>query len=172
MQQPVGSLRPVSSTEDRTLYAYRPRRRTVRGVVWLALSLLMVAGAMVLALRVGEWYGWMTGIVPLILASAAGFCGMLDLLNRPLFQIEVDRRARTIALMVPREQGQALLKVQFGDVSSVELKEKGPPPAWNVALLIKGSRRIGLGVSDDPAESEQLATRFSELIGVDVVRTR
>jgi hypothetical protein len=170
MEQPLGSLRPDSTTEDRTLYGYRRKRRAARGAAWVALALLLVSGAIVLSLRVGQWYGWITGIVPLVLASAAAFIGMLDLLNRPLFQIEVDRRARTLALMVPREQGQALLKVRFDDISSVELREKGPPPLWNVTVLIKGGRRIGLGLSDDRAEAEAVATRFAELMGVDIVR--
>src|SRR5258708_961446 len=101
VNEPLGSLEPVSTTEDRTLYAYRPKRRTARGVVWMLLALLLVALAMFVSVRVGQWYGWMTGIVPLLLASGAGFCGMLDLLNRPLFHLEVDRRARTLALMMP-----------------------------------------------------------------------
>jgi hypothetical protein len=170
MKQPLGSLRPIAGTEDRTLYAYRPRRRTARGAAWTALALLLVAGASVVALRVGGFVGWPASIVLLLTASGAAFCGLLDLLNRPLFQIEVDRRARTLALMVPREQGQALLKVQFGNVVSVELKEQGAPPTWNVTLLIEGGRRIGLGVSDDRAESEAIATQFAELIGVELVR--
>jgi hypothetical protein len=172
VSEPLGTLKPVSSTEDRTLYAYRAKRRTARGVSWIIFSLLLVAGAMVLAVRVGHWYGWLTGIVPLLIASGAAFCGMLDLLNRPLFQIEVDRRARTLAVMVPREQGQALAKIRFGDVRSVEVKEKGPPPSWNVALLLEGGRRIGLGLSDDAAVADALAAEFSTLIGVEIVRSR
>ena len=50
---------------------------------------------MVVAVRVGQWYGWMTGIAPLLLATGAGYIGMLDLLNRPLFHLEVDRRGGT-----------------------------------------------------------------------------
>jgi hypothetical protein len=170
VNEPLGSLEPVSTTEDRTLYAYRPKRRMARGVVWMLLALLLVALAMFVSVRVGQWYGWMTGIVPLLLASGAGFCGMLDLLNRPLFHLEVDRRARTLALMMPKEQGHALAKVKFGDVSSVEVKEKGPPPIWNVTLVLKGGRRIGLGASDEKARSDEVAARFSELIGVEIVR--
>jgi hypothetical protein len=172
VEQPVGLLRPISNTEDRTLYAYRRRRRTGRGAAWIAAALLLVAGASVVALRVGGWVGWPACIVMLLCGSAAAFCGMLDLLNRALFHIEVDRRARTLALMVPREQGQALLKVHFGDVSAVELKEKGPPPTWNVTLVIKSGRRIGLGLSNDASESEKVATLFSELIGVEILRVR
>ena len=170
MNEPVGSLRAVSTTEDRTLYAYRLRRRTLRGLAWMALALLLVALAMFVAVRVGQWYGWMTGIAPLLLASGAGFIGMLDLLNRPLFHLEVDRRARTLALMMPKEQGHALAKVKFSDVGSVEVKEKGPPPIWNVTVVLKSGRRIGLGVSDEKAQSDEVAARFSELIGVEIVR--
>jgi hypothetical protein len=170
VNEPLGCLRPVSTTEDRTLYAYRPKRRTIRGLIWMTLSLLLVALAMLVALRVGQWYGWMTGIPPLLLATAAGYCGMLDLLNRPLFHLEVDRRARTLALMMPKEQGHALAKVKFSDVSVVEVKEKGPSTMWNVTLVLKGGRRIGLGLSDEKARSDELAAQFSELIGVEIVR--
>ncbi len=172
MDQPLGFLRPIAESEDRTLYAYRRPRQTARGVAFAALALLFVAAASVVALRVGGWVGWPSSIALLLFGSAAAFCGMLDLLNRPLFQIEVDRRARTLALMVPREQGQALLKIQFADVSSIELKEKGAPPTWNVSVVMKSGRRIGLGPPDQSPESESSAARFSELIGVEVVRVR
>jgi hypothetical protein len=87
-----------------------------------------------------------------------------------MFQIEVDRRARTVALSVPREQGQALLKVRFADIAAVEHRAKGPPPCWGVSLRMRDNRQIGLGVSDDAAESESLAGRFAEWIGVEVKR--
>jgi len=170
MTQPLGSLWPVSGTEDRTLYAYRPKRRTVRGIVWVAASLVLVSGSVVFSLRAGTWTGWRVCIVPLLLASAAAFCGMLDLLNRPLFHLEVDRRARTLALMVPREQGQSLAKVRFSDVTAVELKEKGPPPTWIVALLLPGGRRIGIGACDLKDDADRVAAEFSTLLGVEVVR--
>jgi hypothetical protein len=170
MEPPLGSLRAISRSEDRTLYAYHPKRRIRRGVVWVSFSLLLVTGAVVLSLRLGTWSGWVFSIVPLLLASAAAYCGMLDLLNRPLFHLEVDRRARTLALMVPRAEGQALAKVRFSDVGAVEVKEKGPPPTWIVALLLSGGRRIGLGACDLKDAAEQVAAEFSSVVGVDIVR--
>jgi hypothetical protein len=170
MKQPLGALTPVSSSEDRTLYAYRPKRRSGRGIGWVSFALLLVAGSVVFSLRVGTWTGWLVSIVPLLLASAAAFCGMLDLLNRPLFHLEVDRRARTLALMVPREQGQSLAKVRFADVNAVELKDVGPPPAWIVALALGGGRRIGIGACDRKDDADRIASEFSALLGVEIVR--
>ena len=168
MNAPLGFLDILSTSEDRILYAYRRDRKTVRGVFWVLFSLLLVAGAMALSRAVGEWYGWLAGVIPLIAASGAAYVGMLDLLNRPLFQLEVDRRARTVTLAMPREKGHDLAKVGFGDVVAVEIAEKAG--AWNVTLRLKDARRIGLGISADKAKSEDVAARFASLIGVDVVR--
>lgn len=171
MNEPLGALHAVSSTEDRTLYAYRPRKRSARGILWLGIALALVGLAVFVGWPDGRWYAWMFAIVPSIAASAAAYCGMIDLLNRPLFQLEVDRRARTVALSIPREKGHDLAKVQFSDVESVRIAEKGAPPVWNVALQLKTGRRIGLGVSDDKAQTDEVATRFAELIGVEVRRS-
>jgi hypothetical protein len=169
MNEPVGVLHAISSTEDRTLYAYRPRKRTARGILWLGIALALVGAAIVLGRVVTGWMGILCAILPSIAASAAAYCGMLDLLNRPLFQLEVDRRARTVALAMPREKGHDLAKVKFGDVESVRIVEKGPPPVWNVTLQLKNGRRIGLGVSDDKAQTDDIAARFAEMIGVQVI---
>jgi hypothetical protein len=171
VNEPLGALQVLSTTEDRTLYAYRPKRRLARGIVLLSAALLFVVLAIVAGRPTGRWYGWMFAILPSIAASAAGYCGMIDLLNRPLFQLEVDRRARTLALAMPREQGHALAKVRFADVASVEIREKGPPASWNVTLLLKNGRRIGLGISDDKTKSDDVAVRFSELMEVGILRT-
>ena len=170
MNEPVGALHAVSSTEDRTLYAYRPQKRTARGILWLAIALALVALAIYVGRAGGTWYAWTFAIVLAIAASGAAYCGMLDLLNRPLFQLEVDRRARTVALSMPREKGHDLAKVKFSDVESVQIAEKGPPPVWNVTLQLKNGRRIGLGVSDDKAQTDDVAARFAEMIGVEVQR--
>ena len=168
---PLGSLEELSSTEDRTLYAYRPKKRPLRGFVFVAGALAMVAGSLYFGRFTTGVASWTILIVPMFAASALAFCGMLDFLRRPYFHLEVDRRAKTLSLAMPREQGQALTKVRFADVVSVEIAEKkGPPPAWNVTLVLQDARRIGLGISDDRAASELLATRFSDLIGVAVVR--
>ena len=172
MNEPIGALHEVSTTEDRTLYAYRPKKRTARGIVWLGIAALLVGLAIILGLQDAHWWGWSYAVLPSIAASAAAYCGMVDLLNRPLFQLEIDRRARTLALAMPRESGQALAKVRFSDVDAVKISEKGPPAIWNVTLQLKNGRQIGLGISDDAATSDQTAARFSELLGVQVLRAR
>ena len=173
VNDPIGALHEVSTSEDRILYAYRAKKRTARGIVWLFIAAILVGVAIYAGLLDRHWWGWTYAIVPSIVASAAAYCGMIDLLNRPLFQLEVDRRARTLALAMPKESGQALAKVRFGDVDAVRISEKGASPAtWNVTLLLKNGRQIGLGISDDAAQSDQVASRFAELIGVEVVRAR
>jgi hypothetical protein len=171
VNEPIGALLEVLTTEDRTLYAYRPKKRTGRGVAWLVIALALVGLAIYLGMLDGRWWGWTYAILPSIAASAAAYCGMIDLLNRPLFQLEVDRRARTLAVAMPKESGQALAKVRFSDVDAVKITEKGPPPIWNVAIQLKNGRKIGLGISDDKGTSDQTASRFAELIGVQVVRS-
>lgn len=170
VNEPLGALHEVSTTEDRTLYAYRPKKRTARGAVWVAVALVLVGLAIYLGMQEGRWWGWSYAVLPSIAASAAAYCGMIDLLNRPLFQLEVDRRARTLALAMPRESGQALAKIRFADVAAVKISEKSPPPTWNVTLQLQNGRQIGLGISDDAGQSERTAARFAELIGVQVVR--
>jgi len=171
VNEPIGALHEVSTTEDRTLYAYRPKKRTARGIVWCAIALALVGLAVYLGLKENRWWGWSYAVLPSLAASAAAYCGMIDLLNRPLFQLEVDRRARTLALAMPRESGQALAKIRFDDVDAVKIAEKGPPPIWNVTIQLKNGRQIGLGISDDRALSDQTASRFAEVIGVQVVRS-
>jgi len=171
VNEPIGALHEVSTTEDRTLYAYRPKKKTGRGVVWCAIALALVGLAVYLGLKENRWWGWSYAVLPSLAASAAAYCGMIDLLNRALFQLEVDRRARTLALAMPRESGQALAKIRFADVDAVKIAEKGPPPIWNVTIQLKNGRQIGLGISDDRALSDQTASRFAEVIGVQVVRS-
>jgi hypothetical protein len=171
VNEPIGALHEVLTTEDRTLYAYRPKKRTGRGIIWLVIALLLVGLAVYLGLLEGRWWGWMYAILPSIAGSAAAYCGMIDLLNRPLFQLEVDRRARTLALAMPKESGQALAKIRFSDVDAVKITEKGPPAIWNVTIQLKNGRQIGLGISDDKGSSDQTASRFAELIGVQIVRS-
>ena len=170
MHEPIGALHEVSTTEDRTLYAYRPRKRTARGIFWLLVSLLLVGVAITVGLPQGRWYAWIFAVLPSVVASATAYWGMLDLLNRPLFQLEVDRRAKTLSLAMPKEAGQALAKIRFSDVDAVNISQKGPPPTWNVTLALKNGRRIGLGISDVQAESERVAATFAQLIGVEIVR--
>lgn len=172
VNDPIGALHEVSTTEDRTLYAYRPKKRTARGIVWLVIAAILVGLAIYAGLLEGRWWGWSYAILPSVLGSAAAYCGMIDLLNRPLFQLEVDRRARTLAVAMPKESGQALAKVRFADIEAVKISEKGPPAIWKVTLQLKNGRQIGLGISDDAALSDQTASRFAELIGVQVIRAK
>lgn len=172
MNEPLGALQEVSTTEDRTLYAYRPKKRTARGILWLGIALALVGVAVFVGRPAMGGWAWLYAIVPSILASAAAYCGMIDLLNRPLFQLEVDRRARTLALAMPREKGHDLAKAKFSDVDSVKISEKGPPPTWIVSVQLKNGRRIGVGALDDQAQSDDVASRFATMIGVQVVRTR
>lgn len=172
MSEPIGALHEISTSEDRTLYAYRPKKRTGRGILWLGIALALVGVAVLVGRPQSGWWAFLYAILPSILASAAAYCGMLDLLNRPLFQLEIDRRAKTVALAMPREKGHDLAKVKFSDVDSVKVAEKGPPPTWNVSLQLKNGRRMGLGVSDDKAQADEVATRFAALTGVEVQRTR
>ena len=167
---PIGALHEVSTTEDRTLYAYRVKKRTARGIVWLGIALLLVGLAFYLGMQGGRWWYWMVAIPPSLAASVAAYWGMIDLLNRPLFQLEIDRRARTLALAMPKESGQALAKIRFADVVAVKISEKGAPPIWNVTIQLKNGRQIGVGISDDPGVSDRTAASFAELIGVQVVR--
>jgi hypothetical protein len=178
LSEPVGSLRQVSSTEDRTLYAYRSPWRLARGLMWLAISAFLLALAIFLGVSIGRWYAWLIGVVPLFAAAIAAIWGGVDVLNRPLFQLEVDRRARTLALaMATGQGGNALAKVGFKDVASVELSEKEDRSGsqsrlcWNVKLRLRNGRQIGLGLSTDQAEAEEIAVRFSTLIGVEIVRS-
>lgn len=172
MKELVGSLDPVTDTEDRTLYAYRPRRRTARGILWLAIALGLLGAGVLAGRPEGRWYAWLFAVAPLLVGSAAAYCGMLDLLNRPLFHLEVDRRARTVALAMPKEEGQDLAKIRFADVARVEITEKGTPPSWNVTLLLRNGRRMGLGLYGTPEGAGRIATTFSDLVGAEIERPR
>lgn len=169
MDAPLGSLEELSSIEDRTLYAYRPKKRTTRGVVFLVLAFVLMAGGLVFARFLGDYASWIGLIFPLIVASGTAYCGMLDLLRRPLFHVEVDRRARTLALAISGER-QELFKARFDEAVSVDLQRPDPRPVWTVKIRLRDGRNIGLGVLDDLAAAESLAARFSDTLGVPVQR--
>jgi hypothetical protein len=120
---------------------------------------------------------WLIVLLPLVFATVFASWGLLDLITRGLFELEVDRRARTLALAMPTEQGQALAKVGFSDVTSVAMVERRPLPGvrgsvrWSVALAMKDGRQIGLGLLEEAALAEGLAASFGELLGVRIARS-
>jgi len=120
---------------------------------------------------------WLIAVLPVVLATVFASWGLLDLITRGLFELEVDRRARTLALAMPTERGQALAKVGFSDVTAVAMVERRPLPGvrgrvrWSVALAMKDGRQIGLGLLDESAPAEALAASFGELLGVGTARS-
>jgi hypothetical protein len=173
----VGSLRLVRTTEDRALYTCKTPRRLARGILAVALCVAMVFLAFRVANAIGGVFGWIVAVVPLLGALILGSGGVLDIMTRPLFHLEVDRRARTLALAVPMEQGQALAKIGFDEVLTVDISERRPLPGvrgmtrWNVTLPLSNGRKIGLGLTEDGAEAERMAATFSELLKVGITRS-
>jgi len=171
LNAPTGSLTLIFQTPDRDLYAYKPDRHIARGLGFLAGCVLLLALDVLIGARVPHWYGWLLGILPLFGGAVLGTWGIIDLRARALFHVEVDRRARTVSLASPSGKGHDLAKVGFGDVLSVELAEQpGPPKAWNVTLLLKNGRKIGLGLSAQAARAEELAGTFSKVTGAEITR--
>jgi hypothetical protein len=177
-KEPVlGWVRPVRSTEDTVLYEYRTPRRALRGAAYLATAAVLVAGSFKVGTDRSNLFVWLVAAVPVGVATVLAVWGLLDLITRGLFELEVDRRARTLALAMPTERGQALAKVGFGDVASVALVERRPLPGsrgkvhWSVTLALRDGRRIGLGLLRDPGVAERLAASFAELLGVAVARS-
>ncbi len=173
----LGWVRPVRRTDDTVLYEYRTPRRTLRGVFYVATALGLVAVSFRIGAERANLFVWLLAVVPVVFATVLASWGLLDLVTRGLFEVEVDRRARTLALAMPTERGEELVKVGFGDVASVSWTERRPLPGgrrkvrWGVALVLRDGRRIGLGLLEDAAESERLAASFGELIGAAVARS-
>jgi len=173
----LGWVRPLKSTEDRILYGYCTPRRPLRGSVYLLLAI----GLVVLSFRIGVERGnllvWILATIPVLFATVLAIWGLLDLITKQLFDLEVDRRARTLALSMSTEQGEALAKVGFADVKAVDIAERRPLPGergrirWSVTLLLQVGRRIGLGMVESSAEAERLAAEFGGLIGVPTTRS-
>jgi len=173
----LGWVRPLKSTEDRTLYGYCTPRRPLRGSAYLLLAI----GLVVLSFRIGVERGnllvWILATIPVLFATVLAIWGLLDLITKQLFDLEVDRRARTLALSMSTEQGEALAKVGFADVKAVDIAERRPLPGergrirWSVTLLLQVGRRIGLGMVESSAEAERLAAEFGGLIGVPTTRS-
>lgn len=164
MIRPIGSLQQASTTEDRVLFVYRRDRKTARGVFFLCLAPAFAVAGFLLGFRLHTFLGWMASMVPLFFGGVAANWGLADLLRPTLFDLEVDHRARTLALSM----GQALAKVRFADVTAVEISEKDR--AWNTTLLLGDGRRIGLGLAPTAARAEATAAKFAELLGVEIRR--
>jgi hypothetical protein len=164
MIRPIGSLQQASTTEDRILFVYRRDRNKVRGLVFFGLAPVLAVVGLYLGLRLHSFWGWMAALLPLFGAGVAANWGLADLLRPTLFDLEVDHRSRTLTVSM----GRALAKVRFSEVTAVEIAEKSR--AWNVTLLLADGRRIGLGLSSTSARAEEVAGRFSSLIGIEVRR--
>ncbi|MBV8881607.1 MAG: hypothetical protein JO332_16745 [Planctomycetaceae bacterium] len=173
----LGWVRPVRSTEDTVLYEYRTPRRPLRGAVYLVLALSLIGIGFKVGVDRANLLVWLLALLPLLLATVFASWGLLDLVTRGLFELEVDRRARTLALAMPTEQGQALAKVGFAEVTGVAVAERRPLPGgrgavrWAVSLAVQDGRKIGLGLLDDAAEAERLAASFGGLLGVATTRS-
>jgi hypothetical protein len=173
----LGWVRPVRRTEDTVLYEYRTPRRAFRGGLYLVVALGLVAGSFKIGADRASLVVWLITVVPVVFATVLASWGLLDLVTKGLFEIEIDRRARTLALAMPTERGDELAKVGFADVNGVALVERRPLPGtsgrvrWSVMLALRDGRRIGLGLLEDAAEAERLAASFGELLGVGVTRS-
>lgn len=162
MIRPIGSLQQASLTEDRVLYVYRRDRQTFRGTVFMTSACALLAGGFFLGHRLSTFWGWILALVPLFAAAVLANWSLADLLRPTLFEIEADRRARTLTVTM----GQAVAKLGFADVVAIEVEEKSG--AWNATLLLGNGRRVGLGLAADAARAEGTARTFSELLGVEV----
>jgi hypothetical protein len=173
----LGALRPVSSTEDRILYEYRTPRRLLRGLVYVSIAAGLIAAAVRIGVDRQSFVVWLLAIVPLGFAGVFVSWGLLDLITRGLFELEVDRRAKTLSLSMETGHGQALTKTGFGDVAAVDIAERRPLPGargrsrWNVTLPLRDGRRIGLGLTEDAAEADRLAAEFAALLGAPLTRS-
>lgn len=173
----LGWVRPVKTTEDTILYEYRTPRRLLRGGGYVLLAVGLIGAGFKVGVDRQNLLVWLVALLPLVLATVFASWGLLDLITRGLFELEVDRRAKTLALSMPTEQGQALAKVGFADVTAVHVVERRPLPGgrgqvrWSVALAMRGGRKIGLGLLEDAAETERLAASFGTLLGVTTTRS-
>lgn len=173
----LGCVRQVSTTEDRILYEYRTPRRPARGIVYILVALALIAGGFRFGIEKSNLVVWLFCVVPLLLSGVFASWGLLDLISRGLFELEVDRRAKTLALSMNTEHGQALAKILYSDVAGVDVSERRPLPGargrtrWNVTLPLKDGRRIGLGLIEDAAQADRLADGFVDLIGVPLTRS-
>jgi hypothetical protein len=162
MRAPLGRLVPIASTADTETLVYRPRRRPVLGALQILAAVSLFAGAVVLGVRLSSLPGWLLAALPLLASAVLVARGLSDLISRSLFQLEIDRRARTLTLSALLDQGQALTKARFEDVQAVEVAPKDA--AWLVSLPLRDGRRIALGCVAGREEADALAARFRETL--------
>lgn len=171
MPAPYGALKAVSSTEDTTVYEYVTFRRLGRGLAFLISGLVLLAVAFGLGPSLGTSSGWAIGILPLAMGVLLAGRGFRDLVTRSYFQLELDARARTLALAMELEgQGTQLSKVGFDRVRAVELS--GSEGRWSVSLLLADDRRMGIGLFEDAAGAEALTAQFAALVGAPIARLK
>lgn len=162
VRAPLGSLVQVARTDDTETHVFRPRRRPVRGAVQILGALALFGGAVALGVHFGTFLTWLLAALPL-LASAVLFArGLADLVARAMFQLEIDRRARTLTLSALLDQGQAVTQVRFEQVKAVDVTEK--EGAWMVSLPLADGRRVALGCYAERAEADAQAARFRPLL--------
>lgn len=173
----LGWVRPLQTTEDRILYGYCTPRRPLRGSLYLLVAVGLIAISFRLGVERGTLLVWILATIPVLFATVLGIWGLLDLVTRQFFELEVDRRAKTLALAMSLERGEALKKVGYAEVKAVDVGERRPLPGsrgrvrWNVALLLQDGRKIGLGLLEDAAGAERLGSEFSALLGVPATRS-
>lgn len=153
----------VAQTDDTETHVFRPRRRPIRGAAQILLSLALFGGAVAFGVRTGTFLGWLAAALPLLASAVLIARGLAELVARAMFQLEIDRRARTLTLSALLDQGQAVTQVHFDQVKAVEVTEKDG--AWLVSLPLADGRRVALGCSADRAEAEDQAARFRVLLG-------
>jgi hypothetical protein len=163
-----GTLRSVLVTEDTETFAFRPERRPARGVLELALALVLAGASLWTVARLRDWRGWALAAVPLLACAVTAARGLAWLWPRPMFTVTLDRRARTLLLSMPTDRGQGLAKTRYADVLHVELAERDGAHA--LSLPLADGRRLGLGFFRRAEDVEPLASRFAEWIGVPVRR--
>ncbi len=162
----LGTLQTRRSTAETETLDFRVLRRRWRGLAELGAGAALFAGSATFVARTQLWFGWMLAAVPLLVCAVLVARGLQWIFPRPLFQIELDRRARTLLLSMGSELGQVMAKTSFADVTEVRLEEKDG--AWIVSLPLRDGRRIGLGCFAGRPEAELVAAKFAALLGVGI----
>ena len=164
----IGALRTLRTTPETETLDFRVLRRIPRGLVELAAGLALFAGSAVFVSRTQLWFGWMIAAAPLLVCAVLVARALQWIFPRPLFQIVLDVRARTLLLSMASEKGQQMAKASFSDVKEVLVEAR--EGAWTVSLPMRDGRRIGLGCVKSREEAEALAGKFAALMGVEIRR--
>ena len=168
MKPLVGTLQTRRTTAETEMLDFRVLRRISRGIVELGAGAALFAGTALFVARTQLWFGWMIAAVPLLVCAVLSARGLQWLFPRPLFQIEIDLRARTLLLSMASEKGQQMAKASFSDVTEVRLEAK--EGAWTLTLPMRDGRRLGLGCLGVREDAEVLAAKFAGLLGVEIRR--